>query len=190
MRINAGNLKKGDFISYQNNVWQIQKAEFYSPGKGSALMKTKIKNSQTGKVIDLTFKSNEEVERLDVETRELIYLYGDEELLYFMDGRSFEQFSLKKEIVGEIAKFLKENSKIYGLILNERLLNIRPPMSVTLKVEKTEEAIKGDTVTGAKKEAIIETGAKIMVPLFIKAGDLITINPETGEYTGKVNQYV
>lgn len=188
MRINAGNLKKGDFVLYQNNIWQVQKAEFYSPGKGSALMKTKIKNTQTGKVIDVTFKSNEEAEKMEVETRELIYLYQDENLLHFMDERSFEQFSLKKEIAGDIAKFLKENSKIYGLILDEKLLNIRPPMSVVLKVEKTEEAIKGDTVSGAKKVAVVETGAKIMVPLFIKTGDLVTVNPETGEYTGKVNQ--
>lgn len=188
MKINAGNIKKGEFIIYEDNFWQVQKAEFYSPGKGSALMRTKIKNSQTGKIIDVTFKSSELIEKVEVEIRELIYLYQDNEELHFMDERSFEQFTLKKEIIGKLSSFLKENSKIYGLIFNEKLLNIRPPMSVTLKVKKTEEAIKGDTVSGAKKEAILETGAKIMVPLFIKTGDLVTVDPETGEYTGKVNQ--
>lgn len=188
MKINAGNIKKGEFILYQDNFWQVQKAEFYSPGKGSALMRTKIKNTQTGKVIDLTFKSSELIEKVEVEVRELIFLYQDNDELHFMDERSFEQFTLKKEIIGKLGSFLKENSKIYGLIFNEKLLNIRPPMSVTLRVEKTEEAIKGDTVSGAKKEAILETGTKIMVPLFIKKGDLLTVNPETGEYTGKVNQ--
>lgn len=188
MKINAGNIKKGDFILYQGNFWQVQRAEFYSPGKGSALMRTKIKNTQTGKVIDVTFKSGELIEKVEVEVRELIYLYQDNDQLYFMDERSFEQFILKKEIIGKLGSFLKEGSKIYGLIFEEKLLNIRPPMSVTLKVEKTEAAIKGDTVSSAKKEAILETGAKIMVPLFIKTGDLVTVNPQTGEYTGKVNQ--
>lgn len=187
MKINAGNIKKGDFIFYQNEIWQVQKAEFYSPGKGSALMRTKIKNAQSGKVIDFTFKSSEVVEKADIEVRELIYLYQDNDFLYFMDERSFEQFSLSRKIIGQLAYFLKENSKLYGLIFDDKLINIRPPMSVTLKVEKTEEAIKGNTVSGAKKEAILETGVKIAVPLFIKTGDLITINPETGEYTGKVS---
>jgi elongation factor P len=188
MKTNAGNLKKGDFINYLNDIWQVVKAEFYSPGKGSALMKTKIKNQKTGKVIDVTFKSNEMVETLPVEIREMVFLYKDNENLYFMDERSFEQFPLSLAVVGEVANFLKENSKLYTLVFEDKIINIRPPMSVTLQVTETEEAIKGDTVTGAKKPAIVETGAKIMVPLFIKKGDFISINPETGEYTGKVNQ--
>jgi elongation factor P len=188
MKINAGNLKKGDFINYQNDIWQILKAEFYSPGKGSALMKTKIKNQKTGKVIDVTFKSNETVEILSVEIREMIFLYKDNDNLYFMDERSFEQFSLPLSRVGEIANFLKENSKIYTLVFEDKIINLRPPASVVLSVVETEEAVKGDTVTGAKKPAVVETGAKVMVPLFIKKGDLISINPETGEYSGKVNQ--
>lgn len=187
MKTNAGNLKKGEFISYQNQVWQIQKAEFYSPGKGSALMKTKIKNVINNKVIDVTFKSNEEIEIVPIETRELMFLYKDNESLYFMDEKNYEQYTLSKKIVGETADFLKDNSKIYGLIFEDKLLNIRPPLSVVLTIVKTEEAVKGDTVTGAKKEAILETGAKVMVPLFLRTGDKISVNPETGEYTGKVN---
>jgi elongation factor P len=188
MKTNAGNIKKSDFINYQNDIWQVVKAEFYSPGKGSALMKTKIKNQKTGKVIDVTFKSNEMVETLAVEIREMVFLYKDNENLYFMDERSFEQFSLSLAVVGEVANYIKENLKIYTLVFEDKIINIRPPMSVTLQVTKTEEAIKGDTVTGAKKPAVVETGAKVMVPLFIKKGDFISINPETGEYTGKVNQ--
>jgi len=188
MKINAGNLKKGDFIDYQNEIWQVIKAEFYSPGKGSALMKTKIKNQKSGKVVDVTFKSNEEVETLPVEIKEMLYLYKDNENLYFMDERTFEQFSLSISVVGDLANFLKENTKLYTLFYEDKIINIRPPMSVVLQVVETEEAVKGDTVTGAKKPAILETGAKIMVPLFIKKGDYVSINPETGEYTGKVNQ--
>jgi elongation factor P len=188
MNTNAGNLKKGDFINYQNEIWQILKADFYSPGKGSALMRTKIKNQKTGKVIDATFKSNEAVEVLPVEVREMIFLYKDNDNLYFMDERSFEQFSLPLSVVGDIAFFLKENARVYTLVFDDKIINIRPPASVVLSVIETEDAIKGDTVTGAKKPAIVETGAKVMVPLFIKKGDLISINPENGEYTGKVNK--
>ncbi|MGB9707436.1 MAG: elongation factor P [Microgenomates group bacterium] len=182
MLINAGNLKKGDFISYQNEIWQIQKAEFYSPGKGSALMKLKVKNIISGKTIDITFKSNENVEVVDVMSVEMQFLYKDNESLYFMDEKTFNQYSLPIKRVGQVADFLKEGLKVYVYLHDDQALTIRPPMSVRLKVVKTEVAIKGDTVTGAKKPAKLETGVTIMVPLFIKEGETVIVNPETGEY--------
>ncbi|NMB84555.1 elongation factor P [Candidatus Roizmanbacteria bacterium] len=186
MRTNAGNLKKGEFVKYQNEIWQIQKADFYSPGKGSALMKTKIKNILSGKNIDYTFKSNEQVETLDVESIEMQFLYKDAENLYFMDERTYNQYPVPLQIVGEVASFIKEGDKIYVYLSNEKALNIRPPMSVRLKVVETEEAVKGDTVSGAKKPAKLETGVTIMVPLFVKAGEVILVNPETGTYSERV----
>lgn len=186
MRTNAGNLKKGDFISYQNEIWQVQKSEFYSPGKGSALMKTRIKNLISGKNIDYTFKSNEQVEILEVNAVEMSFLYKDQTNLYFMDERNFNQYSLPLSTVGNVGNFLKEGEKYYVYLYDEKPLNIRPPLSVKLKVVETEEAVKGDTVSGAKKPAKLETGVIVMVPLFIKTGDVISINPETGEYTGRV----
>lgn len=186
MKINAGNLKKGDFIYYQNAIWQVQKANFYSPGKGSALMKTKIKNLISGKNIDYTLKSNESVETLDVEAVEMQYLYKDDKNIYLMNERTYNQYSLSREIVGEIADFLKEGNKYYVYMNEDKPLNIRPPMSVRLKVEETEDSVRGDTVTGAKKPAKLETGVTVMVPLFIKVGDTIAINPETREYVERV----
>lgn len=186
MKTNAGNLKKGEFIFYQGEVWQIQKADFYSPGKGSALMKTKIKNILSGKNIDYTFKSNESVETLDVESIEMQYLYKDAENLYFMNERTYNQYTLSLAIVGEVAKFLKEGEKYFIYLHNEKPLTMRPPMSVRLKVVETEDAVKGDTVSGAKKSAKLETGVTIMVPLFVKVGEVITVNPETGEYGERV----
>ena len=185
MKINAGNLKKGDFIFYQGEIWQVQKADFYSPGKGSALMKTRIKNLISGKNIEYVYKSNEQVDILDVASIEMQYLYRDNENLYFMNEKNFNQYSLPLNIVGKAANFLKEGTKIYVYLHDDKPLAIRPPLTVRLKVVKTEEAVKGDTVSGAKKPAELETGVTIMVPLFIKPGETVIINPETGEYTGR-----
>ena len=188
MKTHAGNLKKGEFILYQNEVWQVQKAEFYSPGKGSALMKTRIKNVIIGKNVDYTFKSNEDINILDVGSIEMQYLYKDEENYYFMDERSYNQYSVSNSVIGEVGKFFKEGNKYYVYIYNDKALSVRPPLSVRLQVIETEEAIKGDTVSGAKKPAFVETGARVMVPLFVKKGEIIAINPETGEYVERVKE--
>ncbi len=186
MRVNAGNLKKGDFVFHNNEIWQVQKADFYSPGKGSALMKTRIKNIISGKNIEYTYKSNEQVDVLEVNSIEMQYLYHDNENLYFMDERTYNQVSMPINVVGDIYKFFKEGEKMYVYIHDEKPLTVRPPLSVKVKVVEAQEAVKGDTVTGAKKPVKVETGAIVMVPLFIKVGEMITVNPETGEYTGRV----
>lgn len=188
MKVNAGNLKKGDFIEYQGEIYQVQKTEFYSPGKGSALMKTKIRGIVSGKGIDYTFKSNEIVETLSVNSVEMQYLYKDAESLYFMDERTCNQFALPLSSAGRLANFLKEGEKCYVYLYKDEPLALRFPLSVKLKVIETDEAVKGDTVSGATKPAIVETGAVINVPLFIKPGDVIAVNPETGNYTERISQ--
>jgi len=188
MKTNAGSLKKGEFIFYQSSIWQIQKSDFYSPGKGSALMKTKIKNLMSGKNIDYAFKSNETVETLEVESIEMQYLYKDNENMFFMDERSYNQFTVPLTTVGSVANFMKEGDRVFVYVYDEKALNIRPPMSVKLKIIETEDAVKGDTVSGAKKQAKLETGVMIMVPLFVKQGETIMVNPETGTYTERVKQ--
>lgn len=188
MKINAGNLKKGEFVRYQNEIWQVQKADFYSPGKGSALMKTRIKNIISGKNVEYTFKSNEDVDVLEVQSIEMQYIYKDGESLYFMDDRTYNQIAVPVSTVGEIARFFKEGNKYFIYMHDDKALTVRPPMSVKFKIVKTEDAVKGDTVSGAKKPAEIETGGIIMVPLFIKAGETIVINPETGEYVERAKE--
>jgi len=188
MRTNAGNLKKGEFIFYQGEIWQIQKADFYSPGKGSALMKTRAKNATSAKNVDITYKSNESVETVDVESVEMQYLYKDAENIYFMNNRNYNQYSLPLSIVGSVADYLKEGEGYFIYLHDEQPISMRPPMSVRLKVISTEEAVKGDTVSGAKKPARVETGVTIMVPLFVKVGDVVTVNPETGQYGERVKE--
>ncbi|OGK13572.1 elongation factor P [Candidatus Roizmanbacteria bacterium RIFCSPHIGHO2_02_FULL_37_15] len=186
MNINAGNLKKGDFIKYQNEIWQVQKAEFYSPGKGSALMKTRIKNLLSGKNIEFTFKSNETVETVDIDSIEMQFLYKDAQNLHFMNERTYQQYTLPLKVASEAANFLQEGKKYFVYLHNDNPLSLRPPASVRLKVIETEQAVKGDTVTGARKPAKLETGVIIQVPLFIKNGDTVAVNPETGEYVERV----
>lgn len=188
MKTSAGGLKKGDFIHHQGTVWQIQKADFYSPGKGSALMKVRIKNLITHKNIDYAFKSNEDVDVLDVSCIEMEYLYKDQENVFFMEQRTYNQYTLALSIVGEIADFMKEGNTYYVYMHNDKPLTMRPPSSVKFKIIETEDAIKGDTVSGAKKAAKVETGVTVMVPLFVKVGDMITVNPETGEYGERVKE--
>ncbi len=186
MRISAGNLKKGDFVNFQDGICQVQKADFYSPGKGSALMKSRLKNLITAKNVEYAYKSNEQVEVLDVVSVEMQYIYKDNENLYFMDERTFEQTSLPISVVGDISRFFKEGEKMFVYMFDDKPLTIRPPMSVRLKITQADDAAKGDTVSGAKKPVTVETGATVMVPIFVKVGETISINPETGEYTGRV----
>lgn len=182
MKVNAGNLKKGDFIQKEGEIWRVEKAEFYAPGKGSALMRARIKSIKAGKTMDITFKSNETIEILEVNTIELQYLYTDTQSLHFMDERTFEQFQLPVARAGNVVHYLKEGDKLFVLLHNGEAISLRPPQSVRLKVITAENAIKGNTVTGAKKSVKVENGMTVLTPLFIKTGDTIVINPETGEY--------
>ncbi|OGK17223.1 elongation factor P [Candidatus Roizmanbacteria bacterium RIFCSPHIGHO2_01_FULL_39_12c] len=186
MHTNAGNLKKGDFIHYQNAIWQLQKAEFYSPGKGSALMKTRIKNLLSAKNIDYTFKTNETVEVAQIDSIEMQFLYKDGQNLHFMNERSYQQYQIPLSVVGDAADFFQEGKKYFVYLQKDNPLTVRPPLSVKLKVVATEAGIKGDRVTGAKKPAKLETGVEVQVPLFVKVGDTVSVNPETGEYVERV----
>ena len=151
-------------------------------------MKARIKNIVSAKNVDCTYKSNEDVEVLEVESIEMQYLYKDGENLFFMDERTYNQYSLPLSIVGEVAKFFKEGNKYYIYLYDEKPLNVKPPLSVKFKIKETEDAAKGDTVTNARKPATLENGVMVMVPLFVRTGDLITVNPETGQYVERVKE--
>ena len=186
MKVSAGNLKKGEFVLYNGEICQVQKAEFYSPGKGSALMRSRLKNLVSGRNVDYTYKSNESVETVDVQSIEMQYLYKDAESIYLMDN-SYEQHTLALDIVGDVVNYLKDGENVFVFMHNEKPLTLRPPASVRLKIVETEDAVKGDTVQGGKKPAKLETGAIVQVPLFIKPNEVIIVNPDSGEYVGRAN---
>lgn len=186
MKTTAGNIKKGEYINYQGEVWQVQKADFNFQGRGMATVRMRIKSIGSGKTIDLSQKSVDPLEVADVQTIQMQYLYNDGQQLHFMDEKTYEQVVVDVSLVGDLANFLKPGAKYYVITYENKALNIRPPASVHLKVTEAENAIKGDTVSGAKKQATLETGVAVAVPLFIKKGDTITINPETGQYVERV----
>ncbi len=185
MKTYAGALKKGEFVLHQGTISQVTKTEFYSPGKGSALMHTKLKNALTGRTVDYAFKSNESVETVDVTSVEMQFMYKDEDNMYFMNEQTYEQTSIPLAMAEGFVQYLKEGDKLYVFMHDEKALSVRAPLTARLKITETEDAVKGDTVSNARKSATVETGATIMVPLFVKAGEVVTINPETGEYVGR-----
>ncbi len=181
-KVNAGALKKGVFIKKEGKIFLVSETEFNYRGRGSALIKAKFKSLEDGKYKSFTFKSDEILETIDVEVKKVQYLYKEKDKLVFMDPFTFEQYEFPLKSAEELTPYLKEGEEYYAYFYEGKILNIKPPKTVKLKVVKAEEAIKGDRVSGAKKPVVVETGVKVMVPLFIKKGDIIVVNPETGEY--------
>ncbi len=187
MKHNAGNIKKGTFILHNSEIWQVMKAEFYSPGKGSALMRSTLKNIKSGRTLAFTFKSNEPVDTVEVETIELQYLYKDQDSIYLMNSKTYEQHQLSIKLVENIIKFIKEGEILLILMYEDKPIGIRAPMSIKLKVIEAENAVKGDTMTSPKKTVKVETGATVLVPMSIKVGDVLSVRPETGEYIERIS---
>lgn len=187
MLVEAGTLKKKDFIRFRDAIYQLTSTDFYHPGKGRTVMRTKLKQVDGSKTLEPVFTSSEMVERIEVTAAPVQFLFSAGDTATFMHTISFEQYEVSKNLVGEVLQFLKEGQDMYLLLHDDIPVGTRPPKSVSLKVTEAEDAIKGDSATNAKKLVILETGAKILVPLFIKKGEIIYINPDTCEYQGRDN---
>lgn len=186
--ITTADFQKGMCIEFKNEPHQITEFQFVNPGKGSAFVRTKVKNIKTAKVQEFTFKSGETVTQLPVEVHEMQYLYKAGLDFVFMDTRSYEQITIPKEILGNFAHFLKEGEIQQIQLLENEPIGIRIPKKVRLKVIQAEEGARGNTVSGARKTVTVETGVAVSVPLFIKTGDTISLDPETGEYLERESQ--
>lgn len=178
----TADLKKGLCIIFNNEPHLVLEKTFVSPGKGSAFFRTKLKNLKTGVIFEFTFKSGEKIEPVSLQTREYQFLYKQGNEFIFMNPKNFEQISLKEELLGNYRNFLKEGDVCQILTLEGEAVGIKPPLKVKLRVIESENAVKGNTVTSATKPVKVETGYIVQVPLFIKEGDFIIINTETGEY--------
>lgn len=163
----------------------VTKADFMSPGKGSAVMRAKMKNVKTGFSQEYTFKSTENIEEVEVSTRELQYLYADDTEVVFMDQRSFEQVSVDRELVADSIDLLTSDSSVYVVFYDEKAIGVHLPPKVTLKIVYSEEATAGNTVGQARKKAELETGLHVLVPLFVKNGDSIIVDTATKEYVSR-----
>lgn len=187
MQISASNLRRKEYIKFRDGIYQVLFAEFYHPGKGRTVMRTKLRSIATGKAIDQVFSSNDSIESADVQSVPAQFLYNQHDVLVFMDEINYEQYEVPVLLAEDIAGLLKEGQSMYVLLHEGKPIGVIPPKKVVLKVVEADDAVKGDTATNAKKSVKVETGASILVPLFIKTGDTIVINPETGEYTGREN---
>lgn len=181
----ANQLKTGVFVLYKDQPHVVVKCEFYFPGKGSAFARTKMKNVKTGNVYEYTFKSAEMVETVDVDTVELQYLYADTDTYYFMNPRTFDQFEIQKDIFEGKEKYLLAEMKMFFNFYEGAAIGVRFPLKVTVKVIEAQEASAGNTVNAPKKPVKIETGVEVMAPLFVKEGEIIIVDTETGEYVSR-----
>lgn len=180
-------LKVGLVINYGGEPYIIQEAHFVRMQQRKPVMQTKLKHLISGKVLEYSFKPGERVEIADLARTKVNFLYRDTDQLNFMDNNTFEQFSLAASILGDKVGFLKDGEEVDVLYYNDKPINIELPKKVELKVVETEPGVKGDTAQGSvMKQAKLETGASIAVPLFVKEGDVIRINTERGEYTERV----
>jgi elongation factor P len=183
--ISTSQFKRGIYILFQDEPHMVVDTFFVSPGKGSAFYRTKLKNLYTGRVVEYTYKSGEKVEEVVVETHEAEYSYFDGANYVFIEPRSFEQYMVPVEIVGDDKVYLKEGLLYRIKFYDEKPVGISLPKTIAFKIVESENSIKGDTATSASKQAILDTGMKVLVPLFIKTGEEILVNTETGQYLSR-----
>jgi len=177
--------KSGLKVMLDGDPAVIVENEFVKPGKGQAFNRVKIRNLKTGRTIERTFKSNETIEAADVVDTEMQYLYNDGEFWHFMNPESYEQLAADKAVVGENAKWLKEQDVCLLTLFNGVPITVEPPNTVTLKIVETDPGVRGDTSGGGGKPATLETGAVVRVPLFVQQGETIKVNTRTGEYISR-----
>lgn len=184
--ISAGDFRKGLTFEMDGHVYQVLDFQHVKPGKGAAFVRTKIKDIMNGGIKDVSFNPGDKYPRAHIDTKEMEYLYNDGELYYFMDSTTFDQIPLEYEQVEDTIKYIKENQGVVVKFYQEKAFDVEAPNFVELEVTGTEPGIKGDTSSGATKPATVETGAEVLVPLFVSNGDVIKIDTRTGDYMSRV----
>ena len=186
---NTSDIKNGMVLNHNNGLWQIVEFLHVKPGKGAAFVRTKLKNIETGKVVDNTFNAGHKIDPVRIETREHTFLYNDDEGYHFMNTESYEQIRLEKHLISA-PQFLKDG--LSCLIVfhaeEERPISCDLPSHVELEITYTEPGVKGDTATNSLKPATVDTGAEVRVPLFIDTGDWIKVDTRSGDYTERVKK--
>ncbi len=181
----AGDIRNGMTIEYDGGIFVIQEFQHVKPGKGSPFVRIKMKNLKTGSVTETSYRPSEKFENAHIERKEMQYLYKEGELFHFMNTETYDQTTLTDDTLGDAMKFVKENDVVKMLEHAGKVFGVEPPMFVELEITETEPGVRGDTATGANKPAIVETGAKVLVPLFVNQGEKIKIDTRTGEYLGR-----
>ena len=183
---NAGEFKKGIKVIIDGEPYEMLESFFVKPGKGQALYRTKLRNLIKGSQYEKTYRSGDALEAADVHRNDGVYSYRDGDNYVFMDNSNFEQHSLAAEVVKDDMRWLMEGATVGLLYWNGQLISMSPPQQVILKVTYTEPAVRGNTATNVTKPATVETGAEIQVPSFIKEGDNVKIDTESGQYMERI----
>lgn len=184
--ISAGDFRKGVTIDIYGNVFTIVDFQHVKPGKGAAFVRTRIKNVVTGAVLDRTWNPVDRVEKATIETKKMQYLYSDGELYYFMDNDTYEQLPLNKSQVEDALMYIRENDTATIKFYKGQAFSVEPDNFVELLVTECEPGVKGDTATNVTKQATLETGAVVNVPMFVNQGEVIRIDTRSGEYMERV----
>lgn len=185
--VTTADIKRGIAIVFKNEPHLVVEFQHVNPGKGSAFVRTRLKGLRSGKVVEHTYKSGEAIEMVDLERKKVQYLYGTPTEYTFMDNTSYEQFSVNPDILGEYAKYLKEGIELQLLTDAGVPVTVDFPKKVTLKVVDSPSAVRGDSSGNITKDAILENGLQVKVPMFIKEGESIVINTDTGDYVERFN---
>lgn len=183
--ISSNDFRPGVTIELDGDVWRVVEFLHVKPGKGSAFVRTKLKNTKTGSVVERTFRAGETVPQAVLEKRTMQHTYKDADQFVFMDMETYEETRLDSEKIGDRVKYLTEGMEVNVIQWNEEILEVELPNSVVLEVTDTDPGVKGDTATGGTKPAIVETGAQVMVPLFISIGERIKIDTRNDSYLGR-----
>ena len=186
MKINASEIRVGMLLEYKNDLWQVLKIQHVKPGKGGAFAQVEMKSLNKNTKLNERFRSSETVEKASLEETTFNYLYSDEANYFFMDPKTFEQIEIKKETVGEKGKLLTESLEVSVSFYNENPISIELPNQVQCKIETTDVALKGQTVSSSYKPATLNNGLNIQVPPFIESGDEIIVDTRNLEYIKKV----
>ena len=182
---NVNDIKNGMTISYEGNIYQVVEFQHVKPGKGSAFVKTKLKNLRTMSTQEITFNAGIKLEKANVQKKALSYLYNSGDTYVFMDNNTYEQLEINKSMLEDYIKFLKEGLVVEIVSYEGEVIGINLPEKVSYKVIETEQAVKGNTTSGAMKDATVETGYTVKVPLFISEGEEIIITTSDGKYSSR-----
>ena len=186
MKIIATEIRVGMILEYKNDLWEVLKTNHVKPGKGGAFAQVEMKSLNKNTKINERFRSSETIEKASLEEIKLNYLYSDDSDYYFINPKTFDQINIKKILIGEKGKMLSENLEVTINFHNDVPLNLILPNQITCKIESTDTALKGQTVSSSYKPARLENGVNIQVPPFIESGDRIILDTRTMEYIKKI----
>jgi len=184
--INVQDIRKGMVFKFESDLWTVMTMQHVTPGKGGAFVKIRARSQKNGNSKEMSFRSGEKLENVDVFDKVVTYLYKENDKYVFMDNETYEQYHVDEELCEDVDKYVLLNGELTVNIIENKVLSVDVPNFVTLKVVHAEAGLKGDTATKATKPIEVETGYKLQVPLFINEGDLLRIDTRTGEYLERI----